>query len=105
VEVLPGQARVWQSTFQNEKPEALDWGFRQYYKRGKFSAKPADIAELIREQRESPYFAGWDEDIRKSKSEQQKAVDWGKAQASRQEYFTSPEYQQFLERMKRERGI
>lgn len=65
LDLLPGGTRIWKLTFWKEKPEALAWGFRQYYRDGSsFPPKPQDIARLIRMQRESPYFDGWDEDIR-----------------------------------------
>lgn len=106
IDLLPGEIRVWKRTFFAEKPEAIDWGFRQYFRTGStFQPKPQDIAKLIREHRESPYFSGWDEDIRPKVSRQVADENWQRAQASRGAYFKSPEYAAFLERMKKEHGI
>lgn len=102
--MLPGQVRIWQAVFSKEKPEALRWGFRKYFETGTFPPKPSDIASLIRQERESPYFGGWDED-----NPQVSVIDrdynYEQAKASRQEYFDSPEYKAWLERMRKERGI
>lgn len=101
--MLPGQVRIWQAVFSKEKPEALRWGFRKYFETGTFPPKPSDIASLIRQERESPYFGGWDD------SPQEYAIsgpeDYEQAKASRQEYFDSREYKAWLERMRKERGI
>lgn len=63
-EMMPGEVRVWKQTFEKERPEALAWAFRQYFREGIYPPKPVDLARLIRAQRESLYFGGWDEDIR-----------------------------------------
>ena len=104
-ELLPGEVRVWQDCFRNERPEAIHWGFRQYFKTGKFPPKPADISALISEQRASPYFAGWDEEVRDARNQKSSDVYREKAKESREEFFKSPEYKAFLERMKKEHGI
>lgn len=102
----PGEVRVWQNCFRNERPEALAWGFRKYFKTGVYPPKPVDIANLILFERESDYFDGWYSDL-KPKVVTNTAADEYRKQAtdSRQEFFKSPEYQQFLERMKKEHGI
>jgi hypothetical protein len=96
---------VWQSCFSRERPDALAWAFREYFKTGKFPPKPADLAELIRYKRESPYFDGWNADLRPAVTQESVNEYRRRAQESSQEFFKSPEYQQFLERMKREHGI
>jgi hypothetical protein len=104
-ELMPGEVRVWQNCFAKERPEALAWGFREYFRTGKFPPKPADIADLIRYKRESPYFDSWDADIKPAVTAESVAEYRRRAAESNQEFFNSPEYQQFLERMKREHGI
>jgi len=104
-ELLPGETRVWRSIFCHERPDAIRWGFRKYFQVGTFPAKPADIANLIREKRASPYFDGWDADIPKPQKIIAREEYRKRATESREEFFKSPEYQQFLERMKREHGI
>lgn len=104
-EMLPGEIRVWKNCFDRERPEAIAWGFRQYFKGGMYPPKPADIAQLIRQQRESPYFSGWDEDIRPKVTPEAVAEYRKRAKESRDSFFQSPEYKAFLERMKREHGI
>jgi hypothetical protein len=100
---MSGEIRVWKSSFEGERPDAINWAFRKYFKTGKFPPKPADIAELIRIERESPYFEGWNSDLASAKKSSE--IYREKAQESRQEFFKSPEYQAFLERMKKEHGI
>ena len=97
-EILPGEIRVWKTTFSQERPEAINWAFRQYFKAGTYPPKPADITGLIRTNRESPYFDGWDADTRTTIRVTER--DRAQAKQSREDYFKSPEYQQFLERMK-----
>jgi hypothetical protein len=103
--MLPGEIRVWKNCFHDERHEAIAWAFRQYFKDGMYPPKPADIAQLIRRHRESPYFAGWDEDVKPRTSPQSIAEYNRRAKESRDSFFKSPEYKAFLERMKREHGI
>jgi hypothetical protein len=104
-EMLPGEIRVWKNCFDRERPEAIAWAFRQYFKDGQYPPKPADIAILIRRQRNSPYFAGWDEDTRPRTTPQSIEEYQRRDKESRGAFFQSPEYKAFLERMKREHGI
>src|ERR1700684_1437091 len=104
-EILPGEVRVWKNCFSNERPEAIRWGFRQYFKDGIYPPKPADIAQLIRRQRESPYFDGWDADIRPRENSGASEMYRKLAKQDRDKFFSSPEYKAFLERMKKDHGI
>lgn len=104
-EMFPGEVRIWQHVFSKENPKAVAWGFRKYFETGTFPPKPADVAALIRQRRESESSRfTWDDDLM-TEEIAARAEDRKLAEESRQQYFASPEYKAFLERMKRERGI
>ena len=79
----PGEIRVWQRSFQNSKPETVEWAFLAYCKQGKFPPKPADIGELVRAREETVHY-----DLYHPLD----ATERQQLEASRQEYFQSDEY-------------
>jgi hypothetical protein len=54
VELQPGAIRVWQRAMAGQSPRLVEWAFEEYFKTGKFPAKPADIYMLIRQHQETP---------------------------------------------------
>jgi len=48
-EVQPGEIRFWSETFQNERPQLLEWAFREYLKTAQFFPKPGDIDKLLKD--------------------------------------------------------
>jgi hypothetical protein len=52
-ELMPAESRFWLESFQNERPEMLEWAFHEYLRAAKFFPKPGDITELIEQKRSS----------------------------------------------------
>lgn len=46
-EVMPGEVRFWLETFSKERPETLEWAFREYLRGAEYFPKPSQIAALI----------------------------------------------------------
>lgn len=89
VELLPGQVRLWKSSFEGERPEMIEWAFGEYFKgnggdkSGKFPPKPADITQIIRQKRESMIVDSY---VPVSQTEREMAEAWRK----------TPEFQEFV---------
>lgn len=90
--MLPGEIRVWQRSLAGINPETVNLAFEEYYKHGQFPPKPVDIVAKVQLVREAI--------VAKRQEENQERLDYQAIEASRNEYFKSDEYKEFLARMK-----
>ena len=93
---MPGEIRVWQRSLQGRNPETVEWSFLTYFRQGKFPPKPSDISELVTSREQTVNY-----DVYSPVD----ATERQQAEASRQEFFQSDEYKQFLAKMKAEHGL
>ena len=92
----PAEVRLWQSCFEGERAEMIEWGFAEYFKTGTFPPKPAEITALIRQRREA---------VNAETYHATPQSEWEAAQKDRAKYFASPEYKAFLKKMDDEHGM
>lgn len=97
-EIQPGEARFWQETFQNERPEMLEWAFREFLKTAHFFPKPADIQELIAAKRSEAQADLYDREEEQRQRWAQHGCMSGWKYAEKGGVIRCPECQKFIEK-------
>lgn len=56
---MPGELLLWEKLLTGEKGETVESAFFEYFGRGEFFPKPANILEIIRTNREKKYAGNY----------------------------------------------